>query len=192
MIERARAGHPEWNWILADAGSYEPAESYDVVFSSATIQWIPDHEALFRRWYAVLSPGGALATHIPRFDLMPASPVIKETAGDPRWEERLNAVPEHFTVHGADFYYGLLAGLGASAFEAWETSYIHVMDGHCAITEMLRATALRPWLGALDSEEERDAFLAAYTEALARAYPACSDGKVLFPFRRLFFVAYKG
>jgi len=192
MIRRARADHPEWTWVLADAGSYEPVETYDLVFSSGTIQWIPNHEALFARWYAALAQGGVIATHIPRFDLMPASPAIEEAARDPRWKTRLSTVPEHFTFHGADAYYEISRRLGAASFEAWETSYIHVMDSHRAITEMLRATALRPYLGSLESEAEQDAFLAAYTEAIARAYPPCADGKVLFPFRRLFFVMYKG
>jgi trans-aconitate 2-methyltransferase len=35
----------------------------------------------------------------------------------------------------------------------------------------------------------RDAFLAAYREAVASAYPALSDGTVLLPFPRLFLLA---
>jgi trans-aconitate 2-methyltransferase len=33
----------------------------DVIFSNATFHWIPDHERLFSRLYAVLRPGGRLA-----------------------------------------------------------------------------------------------------------------------------------
>jgi trans-aconitate 2-methyltransferase len=191
MIDRARADHPERTWILADAGNHEPAETYDLVFSSGTIQWIPDHEGLFAHWFGFLAPGGALATQIPRFDLMPASPAIQEAARDGRWSSRMEAVPDHFTFHDAAFYYDVFTALGAASFDAWETFYIHVMESSRAITEMLRATALRPWLAVLETEAEREAFLSAYTEAIARAYPPCADGKVLFPFRRLFFVMYK-
>ncbi len=191
MIETARKAHPEMRWILADAASYEPDGTYDVVSSSGTIQWIEDHETLFARWFACLTPGGALATHIPRFDLMPASPAIAEAARDKRWSARLSALPDPFTFHDAGFYYDLFMKLGAIGYEAWETSYVHVMDSHRAIADMLRATALRPCLAALESEAEREDFVAAYAEAIARAYPSCADGKVLFPFRRLFFIAYK-
>jgi trans-aconitate 2-methyltransferase len=190
MIERARKDHPDWTWILADAVSYEPDGTYDVVSSSGTIQWVQDHENLLSRWFASLEPGGALATQIPRFDLMPASAAIAKTASDPRWAPRLSSLPDLFTFHGADFYYDLFMKLGAVGFEAWETSYIHVMDSARSIAEMLRATALRPCLAALDSDGEREAFVAAYAETIAREYPPCADGKVLFPFRRLFFVAY--
>jgi trans-aconitate 2-methyltransferase len=192
MIETARKAHPEMRWILADAAAWEPDGMYDLVSSSGTIQWIPDHERLFAHWFGFLAPDGALATQIPRFDLMPASPAIGEAARDGRWRARMEAVPGHFTFHDAAFYYDAFAALGAASFDAWETFYIHVMDGHRAITEMLRATALRPYLAVLETDAEREAFLAAYTEAVARAYPPQADGKVLFPFRRLFFVAYKG
>ena len=34
------------------------AEAYDLVFSNAALQWLPDHEALFGRLVNLVAPGG--------------------------------------------------------------------------------------------------------------------------------------
>jgi trans-aconitate 2-methyltransferase len=60
-----------------------------------------------------------------------------------------------------------------------------------AIVEWYKGTGLRPFLEACGTEQERQNFLAEYTEGIREAYPAQPNGKVLFPFRRLFVVAYQ-
>jgi len=52
----------------------------------------------------------------------------------------------------------------------------------------LHGTGLRPFLARLD-EPERRLFLDRYAALLAGAFPARSDGKVLLPYPRLFFIA---
>jgi trans-aconitate 2-methyltransferase len=64
------------------------------------------------------------------------------------------------------------------------------MENSRAILEGVRGTGLRPFLDPLD-ESERAVFEARYLAELERAYPRRADGKVLFPFRRLFIVAYR-
>lgn len=64
------------------------------------------------------------------------------------------------------------------------------MAGAPAIVEWMTGTGLRPHLARLQANE-RQAFLAAYTERIAAAYPALDDGRVLFPFPRLFLIAVK-
>ena len=50
---RARVEHQDL--LELDLG-----EKVDVIFSTATFHWIPDHDALFRRLHAALRPGGRL------------------------------------------------------------------------------------------------------------------------------------
>src|SRR6266542_994395 len=49
MIEKAKKDYPHQEWCVLDAGKVLILETYDVVFSNATIQWIPDHERLMKR-----------------------------------------------------------------------------------------------------------------------------------------------
>ena len=66
---------------------------------------------------------------------------------------------------------------------------MHVLDGAEAIVSWYRGTGLRPFLNALP-ECDRAQFLAEYLDAIRPAYPTRVDGRILFPFRRLFLVAY--
>jgi trans-aconitate 2-methyltransferase len=98
-------------------------------------------------------------------------------------------VREWFT-HGMEFYYDLLAPLAARV-ELWATEYVHVMDGPEDIVEWYKGTGMRPFLDALSGDVERGRFTAEYLAAIRQSYPARPDGRVLFPFRRLFLVAYR-
>jgi trans-aconitate 2-methyltransferase len=39
--------------------------TWDVVAASASLQWVPDHEAVLRRWTGALADGGQLAVQVP-------------------------------------------------------------------------------------------------------------------------------
>jgi trans-aconitate 2-methyltransferase len=84
-------------------------------------------------------------------------------------------------------YYDILAP-HARGLEIWETEYLHVLEGENPVVEWTRGSALKPLLDALD-EPERGAFLVEYGRRVGAAYPRRPDGRTLFPFRRLFFVA---
>jgi trans-aconitate 2-methyltransferase len=75
--------------------------------------------------------------------------------------------------------------------DLWRTTYYHALaGGPGAIVEWFKGSGLLPFLEPL-APAERAAYLAAYTTAIARAYPASADGGVLLPFPRLFMVAIR-
>jgi trans-aconitate 2-methyltransferase len=47
-------------FLVADLSELELPEPVDLIFSTATFHWIPDHERLFQRLHAALRPGGRL------------------------------------------------------------------------------------------------------------------------------------
>ena len=67
MIEKARTECPSCDWIADDierwtGGADEP---YDLVFSNAALQWVPDHPRLFPKLLQRVAAGGALAVQMP-------------------------------------------------------------------------------------------------------------------------------
>jgi trans-aconitate 2-methyltransferase len=61
MVEKARERLSEGaEYVVSDLLELELAEPVDLVFSTATLHWIADHDRLFRRLRGVLRPGGRL------------------------------------------------------------------------------------------------------------------------------------
>lgn len=190
MIEKAKQTYPDQTWILADAATYESENKYDVVFSNATIQWIPDHENLIEHFYHLLSHRGCLAVQVPLFWDMPLGKNIEKVAQNPKWHDRTRGVFELFTMHNHSFYYDVMSRY-FETIALWESSYMHVMASHDAILEMIRSTGMKPYLERLDGEEEKRDFEKQVRHEILADYPIQEDGRVLFPFKRLFFIGNK-
>ncbi len=190
MLAAAAKSDPGVRWIPADAATWRPDATYDVVFSNAMLQWLPDHAEAVQRFFGAVAPGGALAVQVPTHARSALHQNILELANEPQWRGHLGGV--HGAIHGRDpaFYYDVLAPL-AKRIELWETEYNHVLVGPEAIVTWIRGTGLRPFLHALPDDDARRRFEAELLARVAVAYPRRPDGKVLFPFRRLFFVAYR-
>ncbi|WP_417384033.1 methyltransferase domain-containing protein [Gimesia sp.] len=190
MLETARESQPDIHWFQADISSWEPETRYDLLFSNAVLQWVPDHATIFPRLMRFLEPEGALAVQLPMHYDSPLHYHVKELSALPEWYGQTAGAHEALGSESRSFYYDLLAPL-SSELELWETEYIHVMENVEAILEWFRGTGLRPYLEALPDDEVRGRFEAVLLERYRVAYPIQKNGKVLFPFRRLFIVAYR-
>jgi trans-aconitate 2-methyltransferase len=187
MLAKARA-IDGIDWVDGDVATWAPPTPPDVIFSNACLHWLPDHAALFARLVGFLAPGGALAVQMPRNHRAPSHVLLAETAREGRWAKPLAAVRGIEEVAEPGEYHGWLAPHGAP--DIWETEYLQVLTGEHAVVEWVKGTALKPYLDALDAAT-REAFLDAYRQRVARAYPRRADGTTLFPFRRIFIVATK-
>lgn len=188
MVAAARLRMPGHRFEVADIAEWVTPERYGVILSNAVLQWLPDHERLFPRLLRHLAPGGSLAVQMPENTEEPAYLVMREVAAMPAWRERVaQAGGQRAEMLPADAYYRLLKAR-CRRVDMWRTTYFHVLAGADAVVEWFKGSGLRPYLAALD-EGQRAAFLAAYREGVARAYPALPDGSVLLPFPRLFLVA---
>jgi trans-aconitate 2-methyltransferase len=188
MIEEARASGVPATWILDDVADWTPPSPYDLIFSNATLQWLPHQAALLPRLMNFVKPGGVFAFQVPvNFDA-PSHALMRETAGDPRWKARLADVRE-IQRGAAQLYFDILKPQ-AAALDIWQTEYLQLLEGEDAVYRWVSGTGLRPFVQALDGED-RDAFVAAYKAKLNAAYPRRADGITLFPFQRLFVVAVK-
>jgi len=190
MLAVARKSDAAVEWIQADVAQWRPAGEFDVVFSNAMLQWLPDHARAVPRLFEAVAPGGALAFQIPVRDESPLHRCLAEVAVDLRWGDVVADAANAVFSHGPEFYYDVLCPL-ASRVDIWTTEYCHVLDGPEAILAWIRGTRLRPFLHALADDGERGAFEAMLLERIAPSYPRRRDGRVLFPFRRLFCIAYR-
>jgi len=190
MIDAARADEPDCEWVHAGIEGWSADEPFDVVFSNAALQWLPDHGLLVERLLGSVADGGALAFQIPSATYATVRTLIHEVALDGPWSSRMAGPLGELTMGMPGLYYDHLAPLARSV-DIWETEYFHVMDSAPAILDWIASTGLRPFLAALDSDSEREAFLADLHARVAEAYPRQRDGRVLFPFRRTFVVAYR-
>ena len=188
MLNQARASGVPATWIQADIGAWEPDARYDVIFSNATFQWLPGQEVLFPRLMSFVKKGGIFAFQVPVNFNAPSHVLLRETAADPRWKQKLAHVRE--TARGvAENYYDILKPQ-ASTLDIWRTEYLQVLEGEDAVYRWVSGTALRPYVQALDGAEG-EAFVALYKQKLNAAYPHRADGTTLFPFQRLFVVAVR-
>jgi len=196
MLAKAAAEPSRIQWVEADIARWLASAPGALIFSNATLQWLGEHERLFPHLLRQLVPDGVLAVQMPRNFDQDSHRLMRETATQGPWAERLAPVLGSATVlrrepvMPPEAYYDLLAPLAAE-IDLWETDYLHVLTGEDAVLEWVRGTALRPVLEAL-APSERAAFVAAYGAKLRPAYPRRGDGKTLFPFRRLFLIARLG
>ena len=191
MLAEAEKSDASVRWVQGDAATLTPTESFDVVFSNAMLQWLPNHEEVVPRWFRAVAPVGALAVQIPFHYKSAIHRHILAVADEREWRDATMAARSAIGTHDGAFYYDLLCPL-AERVDLWETEYCHVLNGPEDILEWMRGTGLRPFLSALASDDQRQRFEAHLLERVTEAYPRRRDGKVLFPFRRLFFVAYRG
>jgi trans-aconitate 2-methyltransferase len=182
---------PGLSFVLDDVRHWEPQSLPDVIISNAVLQWVPGHRELLVRWADLLADGGWLAFQVPgNFD-QPSHVILREMVASARWRPLLRDVELNRQSADPADYAELLAEAGCEV-DAWETTYVHILEGSDPVLEWYMGTGLRPVLAVLDDDQAAD-FLADYGERMRAAYPPRSFGTV-FPFRRVFTVArrFKG
>ncbi len=189
MIATASETYPNQQWIMGDVSQWSAAEPFDVVFSNAALQWLPDHRPLMSHLLTLVNDGGALAFQIPSSTYATVRTHIHEISRDPIWNERMHGPRSSLTMHPPSFYYDALIG-DVEHLDVWETEYNHIMDSSAAIVDWIASTGLRPFLDVLNDDEKKS-FVDELHRRVADSYPTQTDGRVLYPFRRLFVIAYR-
>ncbi|GAB3947285.1 trans-aconitate 2-methyltransferase [Spirosoma harenae] len=190
MIDAARKRLPAIPFEVADIAAWQNKGPFDVILANAALQWVPNHESIFPTLLNKLTPGGTLAVQMPdNFD-EPAHRLMRETAAEGPWAEKLTEAQHRLDRRKAEWYYEFL-NERTLTLDIWRTTYYHPLAGGvAAIVEWFKGTGLQPYLAPLD-EQEKIAYLERYQEAIAQAYPTFADGTALLPFPRLFIVAVR-
>ena len=186
MLETAADVDADIEWVLADAATWAPDRSADVIYSNATLHWLGDHAGLFPRLMSLRAAGGVLALQMPDNFRAPTHTSVADVVRSGQWRH-LDALVIDPPVAPIEVYHRMLAPL-ARSLDIWTTEYVQVLTGEDPVTEWLKGSWLRPFLTALEAEE-RARFLSAYSERVQEAYPRQPDGTTLLPYKRLFMVA---
>ncbi|NLJ31277.1 MAG: methyltransferase domain-containing protein [Clostridiales bacterium] len=190
MIEAAKIQHPDIRFMQCDANRdlRTMDRDFDIIFSNACIQWIPDHDTLLKNMMCLLKPGGIIAIQTPMNYQEPIHQIIKEISASHKWSSQFENPRIVYNLTQSE-YYDLLSNI-ASDFCMWETTYFHKMKSHGDIIKWYRATGLRPYLNVL-SEADKINFEKDIYDKLITAYPKQKNGEIIFRFPRFFFTAIK-
>ncbi len=190
MIQKARQDYPHQKWVIADAANLTTSQTYDIVFSNAAIHWIPRHDLLLERLFQIVNENGILAVQVPANQGSPLYKSILRVSRSGKWSAFTTGREDSITYHNAGYYYGQLA-LHAKEIVIWETIYYHIMQSHETLIDWYKGTAMKPFLDSLPTDESREEFKKEVLIECQTAYPLQRDGRILYPFKRLFFTARK-
>lgn len=189
MLEKAKNIHLDLEFINLDATGdlSEVSEKFDVVFSNACIQWLPNHGELLPKLMNLLKANGVLAIQTPMQEEHPVHTIINELIATEKWSEKLT--PRQYYNLTTEEYFDVLSGI-SSDFDIWETIYCHRMPSYESIIEWYKGTGLRPSLEQLAESDANDFINDVYNE-LKSKYKVQKNSEILFRFPRLFFIARK-
>ena len=187
MLQKARQRSDKIRWIQRDCSQpLADLGKFDLVFSNAFLQWLPNQEDFLASIVSLLNETGLFAVQVPNYDHMPVKHCVDKTAalfGHLFQNQDLTVchnrcLPEYYDILCE--HYGEVT--------IWKTDYVHVLDDHQSIVDFVSATGIRPYLQVLNREEQ-SAFVQALLAELEQAYPTQKNGKVLFAFERIEFLA---
>jgi trans-aconitate 2-methyltransferase len=173
-----------------DIATWTPSVPVDVLVSNAAFQWVLSHLELLPTLLTNVRPGGWFAFQVPGNLDDPHHQAIREVRARTKWASMPTLAALPFRTHvsyPASTYLDVLTPL-CSEVDAWETSYVHILQGANPILDWVKGTGLRPVLSALDTDDLRAEFCAELAPLLGAAYPQ-RDWGTPFPFKRVFVVA---
>jgi trans-aconitate 2-methyltransferase len=108
------------DYLVANLLELELEEPVDLVFSTATLHWIPDHDALFRRLLAVLKPGGRLIAQCGgEGNVATHTVAIATVASDPEYAQHLTQAKGLWNFAAAEETERRLRDAGFAAARCW-------------------------------------------------------------------------
>jgi trans-aconitate 2-methyltransferase len=139
----------------------EHAGAFDLVFSNAALQWVPEQAAVIERLTALLAVGGQLAIQVPTNEDHLSQVVAREIAGEEPFRTVLGGHVRRFDNLPADGYATLLNRLGFLEQHVRLQVYVHHLPSREDVVEWLRGALLTDYQKRM-APELFVAFLARY------------------------------
>lgn len=164
--------------------SFAPMTPYDVVFTNAALQWLPNHRELIPRVLQWVAPKGQIAIQVPaNFDH--PSHTIAHALGDEMFPGRLTgmaaAVNKTRSVLDVADYATMLFHEGFEENRCRLEVYLHPMSSGREVVEWTKGTMLTSFQAQL-SPDEFTAFVGEYTKRLVAVI---GEGPYVYAFKRI-------
>jgi trans-aconitate 2-methyltransferase len=183
MLARAKASPTRGiTFEQGDIGAFAPDRPFDLVFSNAAIQWVPDHIELLEQLARAVASNGQIAFQVPANFDHPSHVAAEGTAAEEPFASALggSAHPRH--VLSPEKYAALLDRLGFAEQTVRLQVYGHRLDSRGDVVEWVRGSLLT------DYEKRLPAalfarFVERYRERLFALLP--DERPFFFPFKRI-------
>jgi len=175
MVERSRRSfpperHPNLRFQLGNALGLDFAESFEVLFSNATLHWVRDHQRVLRGAARALKPGGRLLFQMGgRGNAQAILAVLEELARERPWDAWLAGFPCPYSFYGPEEYRDWLARAGLQARRVELIPKQMRQQGPEGLAGWVRTTWL-PYTQAVP-EERREELVAEVVRRYLRDYP---------------------
>ena len=189
MLEKANKTYPYLTFkkCYLPEGLENKNGKFDLIFSNACIQWIPEQKRLFEAVFSRLNKGGIFAVQVPLRQNSPFYVMFSDFLKKGKWSFLEST--DVFHNLSSDGYYNLLTEF-TSDFTMWETMYFHTVDSFDSVIDWYSSSGLRPYFEVMD-EATKQEFLSDLKKRIAQEYTIMNNGKVILKMPRLFFTAVK-
>lgn len=169
--------HSNLSFRQADARSLPFEREFTLVYSSAVLHWMKEHQAVLRGIARSLRPGGRMVLQMGgRGNTRDVVRAFEECFREADWGHAAEGFELPYSFYGTEEYRDWLqeAGLVADSVELMDRDMVH--PSRAAFTGWLR-TAWLPFHSGLP-DDQRATFLEHVTDCFIRQYPLDSFGQV--------------
>lgn len=189
MIKKAKESYSDIDFKVCDVTTeLDKLDKYDIIFSNACLQWIPNHKEFIPMLFNRLNKNGVLAVQIPMNGQEKLFKIMDEVISEPQWGFSSMNIETNETLLPEE-YFDILSSCTEN-FDIWKTVYYHNMPSVEAMVEWIKGTRLRPYLNALD-KVKAESLEKEITKRATLVYDTQKNGDIIFKFRRFFFAATK-
>jgi trans-aconitate 2-methyltransferase len=172
-----------------DAAAIDDFSGYDLVFSNAALQWIPDNEGFLAKILAAMPAGGQIAAQLPKNEAHPSHRLADALAAEEPYASRLGGFARKSHALPLERYAELLYQHGFKKQLCTEKIYGHELAETAEVVEWVKGTLLTAYTSRLP-EAEGAAFVAELKKRLIAALG--ERAPYFYPFRRALFWGKKG
>jgi trans-aconitate 2-methyltransferase len=132
---------PGLKFYSADISEFGGDSEFDLVFSNAALQWVPNPDVVFARIYKALRPGGQIAVQVPKNGDHPAYQIAFALEREPPYNQ-YQACPIDRNTLSPEAYATLLHRLGFRSIKVRMLVYLHELESGSDTIEWMKGSML--------------------------------------------------